>query len=57
MPPATPECPNDSSPPWVFKGSRPAGAKSPARTRFAEPPRSAKPVSSIRIASVIVNES
>ena len=33
------------------------GRKSPLRTRSAAPPRGAKPISSSRMASVIVNES
>src|SRR5690606_4352174 len=57
MPPATPQWPNESRPPWVLSGSGPSSAKSPSRSRRAQPPRGAKPISSRRIASVIVNES
>lgn len=34
--------PEDSRPPWVFSGSTPPAAKSPARARCAAPPQGAK---------------
>src|SRR3546814_852427 len=57
MPPATPEWPNDSRPPWVFKGSAPSGSKSPWRRRWAALPLSSKPSSSRPITTVMVKES